>query len=412
MPPEAEWVRTATKAIVPSAQHPPPRRQFGRPQDDAALRAAAEAAAAARSNRTPAGGRFHIQNVVATIDLGKHFDLVQLVARLMTRGAGAGDHNKSRFAACKIRVLSPKTTSLVFSSGNVVITGAKTEYNALLSAYKCVHIIRRAGYTVSLQDFTVRNIVGSSNYGFKIDINRLHIDHSLYASYSPDLFPGCVYRLVEPRLVFLIFDSGNVIITGAPTRECSNEGHRICTEIVAQYRQDGGDPQARMRAADAARAIDLTYVRGGGGTPALMGASGNKRKRASSAADDALAATSMQMLRAVEALRGKVHAPISVLAAPDTPDTPDAPDAQSGPPSGSGGIGTPPTGDPQTPQNGQNAPTGIWIEQVSDGDDGDDGDDDDGDGSGGSSGDDDDDTCKVHDRLLRRAQKRAKTALG
>ena len=39
--------------------------------------------------------------------------------------------------------------------------------------------------------------------------------HSAFASYEPELFPGLIYRLVNPRVVFLIFVSGKVVITGA-----------------------------------------------------------------------------------------------------------------------------------------------------------------------------------------------------
>jgi hypothetical protein len=31
----------------------------------------------------------------------------------------------------------------------------------------------------------------------------------------PQLFPGLIYRLVNPRVVFLIFVSGKIVITGA-----------------------------------------------------------------------------------------------------------------------------------------------------------------------------------------------------
>jgi transcription initiation factor TFIID TATA-box-binding protein len=39
--------------------------------------------------------------------------------------------------------------------------------------------------------------------------------HSAFASYEPELFPGLIYRLVNPRVVFLIFVSGKIVITGA-----------------------------------------------------------------------------------------------------------------------------------------------------------------------------------------------------
>ena len=57
--------------------------------------------------------------------------------------------------------------------------------------------------------------VGTADVGFPIRLEGLVYAHSQFASYEPELFPGLVYRLVNPRVVFLIFVSGKVVITGA-----------------------------------------------------------------------------------------------------------------------------------------------------------------------------------------------------
>lgn len=43
---------------------------------------------------------------------------------------------EQRFAAVIMRIREPKTTALIFSSGKVVCTGAKSEENARLAARK------------------------------------------------------------------------------------------------------------------------------------------------------------------------------------------------------------------------------------------------------------------------------------
>jgi len=35
------------------------------------------------------------------------------------------------------------------------------------------------------------------------------------AKYEPELFPGLIYRMVDPKIVLLIFVSGKVVLTGA-----------------------------------------------------------------------------------------------------------------------------------------------------------------------------------------------------
>jgi transcription initiation factor TFIID TATA-box-binding protein len=35
-----------------------------------------------------------------------------------------------------------------------------------------------------------------------------------YLSYEPELFPGLIYRIIQPKIVLLIFNSGKVVLTG------------------------------------------------------------------------------------------------------------------------------------------------------------------------------------------------------
>ena len=37
----------------------------------------------------------------------------------------------------------------------------------------------------------------------------------LSLQYEPELFPGLIYRMKQPKIVLLIFVSGKIVITGA-----------------------------------------------------------------------------------------------------------------------------------------------------------------------------------------------------
>jgi transcription initiation factor TFIID TATA-box-binding protein len=37
--------------------------------------------------------------------------------------------------------------------------------------------------------------------------------------YEPEQFPGLIYRMEEPKVVFLLFSSGKLVITGAKNEE-------------------------------------------------------------------------------------------------------------------------------------------------------------------------------------------------
>ena len=71
-----------------------------------------------------ASGVIHpkLQNIVSTFNLGCELDLRSIALR-----AKNSEYNPKRFAACIMRIREPKTTALIFKSGKVVCTGAKSE---------------------------------------------------------------------------------------------------------------------------------------------------------------------------------------------------------------------------------------------------------------------------------------------
>ena len=43
--------------------------------------------------------------------------------------------------------------------------------------------------------------------------------HRDFCTYEPELFPGLIYRMIVPKITFLIFASGKIVITGAQKEE-------------------------------------------------------------------------------------------------------------------------------------------------------------------------------------------------
>ena len=41
----------------------------------------------------------------------------------------------------------------------------------------------------------------------------------MFVHYEPEVFPGLVFRMADPKVVLLIFVTGRVVITGAKKRE-------------------------------------------------------------------------------------------------------------------------------------------------------------------------------------------------
>eukprot|EP01083_Nonionella_stella_P086172 239206_1 len=173
------------------------------------------------------------QNVVATVHLGCKLDLKEIA--LKARNA---EYNPKRFAAVIIRIRDPKTTCLVFSSGKIVITGAKSENLARLAARKYARIVQKLKFPARFEEFKVQNIVCSCSVNFPIRLEGLAFEHATYSSYEPELFPGLIYRMVSPKVVLLVFVSGKIIITGAKTREETYQAFENLYPVLLEYRKE------------------------------------------------------------------------------------------------------------------------------------------------------------------------------
>ena len=57
-------------------------------------------------------------------------------------------------------------------------------------------------------------MVATVDLKFPLKLDNLHEMHCQFSSYEPELYPGLIYRMVNPRVVLLIFVNGKVVLTG------------------------------------------------------------------------------------------------------------------------------------------------------------------------------------------------------
>ena len=153
---------------------------------------------------------FTIDNVVSTFKMSDKLDLLAIAKQLFFL-----EYNCSKFTAATLRLKDPGTTALSFSSGSVVCTGAKSIAESRRAADTYVTIFKRAVPTVKLREFAVQNLVASVKCPFTVDLIGIVNKFSARTSFSIDVFPGLVFRFDDPKIVFLVFRSGSVVITGA-----------------------------------------------------------------------------------------------------------------------------------------------------------------------------------------------------
>ncbi|PVG02585.1 TBP-domain-containing protein [Serendipita vermifera] len=173
-----------------------------------------------------------LQNIVATVNLGTRLDL-----KTIAMHARNAEYNPKRFAAVIMRIRDPKTTALIFASGKMVVTGAKSEDDSRLASRKYARIIQKLGFDAKFTEFKIQNIVGSCDVKFPIRLEGLHYGHGNFSSYEPELFPGLIYRMFKPKVVLLIFVSGKIVLTGAKVREEIYTAFNVIYPVLREYKK-------------------------------------------------------------------------------------------------------------------------------------------------------------------------------
>ncbi|KAG6811323.1 TATA-binding protein [Tricholoma furcatifolium] len=173
-----------------------------------------------------------LQNIVATVNLDCRLDLKTIA--LHARNA---EYNPKRFAAVIMRIREPKTTALIFASGKMVVTGAKSEDDSRLASRKYARIVQKLGFVAKFSEFKIQNIVGSCDVKFPIRLEGLAYSHGQFSSYEPELFPGLIYRMIKPKVVLLIFVSGKIVLTGAKVREEIYTAFNTIYTVLCEFRK-------------------------------------------------------------------------------------------------------------------------------------------------------------------------------
>jgi transcription initiation factor TFIID TATA-box-binding protein len=177
-----------------------------------------------------------LQNIVSTVNLQCKLDLRDIALR-----ARNAEYNPKRFAAVIMRIKEPKTTALIFHSGKMVCTGARSEEDSKKAARQYAKIIQKLGNQVKFTEFTIQNIVGSCDVKFPIRLEGLSAsEHSKFCSYEPEMFPGLIYRMANPKIVLLIFVSGKIVLTGAKNRTDIFKAHDNILPVLRQFKKNEG----------------------------------------------------------------------------------------------------------------------------------------------------------------------------
>ena len=113
-------------------------------------------------NRKP---KYRIENVVASVTFNRHIDL-----NLIAEKVPYTEYDPDQFPGLVLRINKPKTALLIFSTGKMVCTGAKSENEVYKAVDKVVKLLAKYGIDLGEPEITIQNIVASGSLNGTVDL--------------------------------------------------------------------------------------------------------------------------------------------------------------------------------------------------------------------------------------------------
>lgn len=171
-----------------------------------------------------------VVNIVVSTALQHDIPLEKMAAMLSNT-----EYNPEQFPGLVIRIKEPKTSALIFSSGKVVCTGARSMDKVRESIKKIIKSLEKIGIKIKIEPkVKIQNIVASGTIGMDLNLNVLAMKLK-NTEYEPEQFPGLVYKLSdnESKATFLLFSNGKVVCTGTKSEK---EVHVALDKLIANLK--------------------------------------------------------------------------------------------------------------------------------------------------------------------------------
>ncbi len=170
-----------------------------------------------------------VVNIVVSTSLEHDIPLEKMAATLSNT-----EYNPEQFPGLVIRIREPKTSALIFSSGKVVCTGARSMGKVEESIEKIIKSLKKIGIEITIKPkISIQNIVASGSVGMDLNLNVLamKLDNT---EYEPEQFPGLVYKLNEAKATFLLFSNGKIVCTGTKSEQ---EVHDALDKLIINLKK-------------------------------------------------------------------------------------------------------------------------------------------------------------------------------
>lgn len=174
-----------------------------------------------------------VYNMCATFSVESEGDinLQQIAAK-----CGNSEYNPKRFSAAIMRTKSPRSTTLIFRTGKIVVVGTHSENDLHLVSRKVLKKLYKLGICKNSmrQAVSINNIVASVSTHFRLNLESMNSLEG--AQYEPDTFPALIYRMKNPKSTFLIFSNGKIVINGVKSEQEIHDAFSTLSQLIKKYR--------------------------------------------------------------------------------------------------------------------------------------------------------------------------------
>jgi len=145
------------------------------------------------------------------------------------------EYNPEQFPGLVLRIKEPNTTVLLFSSGKIVCTGAKSLDEVDLSLQNLIKILKKLDIEIKIKpEVTVQNMVAHGNIHMDLNLNSLAMKLP-NTEYEPEQFPGLVFKLDEAKATFLLFSNGKIVCTGTKSEDQIDKSIAMLIDVLKKY---------------------------------------------------------------------------------------------------------------------------------------------------------------------------------
>uniref|UniRef100_A0AC34FIN4 TATA-box binding protein n=1 Tax=Panagrolaimus sp. ES5 TaxID=591445 RepID=A0AC34FIN4_9BILA len=148
---------------------------------------------------------------------------------------------------------APKCFVKLTKNGSVTIMGCTSEADSQLVAFSVrLRILETMGLEddpTSLDNFRISNVTASSKFPFGILVDKMSNCYKEESTYEPELAPGLIWKMKEPKATIRIYSSGNINVMGASSENNIQDAVRNIYIFSKKFKCDPPLPQKRRRTA-------------------------------------------------------------------------------------------------------------------------------------------------------------------